>query len=134
MAAVRRAKLTGTVNWSDGSPFNGYAWISINPPIGSTTWPSISLGDTLVKQEVPPVFPIPIRNGQYADTARLFYTADMVPPNSRYAAYFSDLSRKRVDSGTPTLFTITSDPHTLTPPTLTLPTTPVTPSVVPDFS
>jgi hypothetical protein len=123
MAAVRRAKLTGTVNWSDGSPFNGYAWIS-----------SISLGDTLVKQEVPPVFPIPIRNGQYADTARLFYTADMVPPNSRYAAYFSDLSRKRVDSGTPTLFTITSDPHTLTPPTLTLPTTPVTPSVVPDFS
>ena len=128
---VRSAALTygPTIDWSTGDHFNGYALLALCPPTSSgTNWPTLGQVANNPQTRLPLWVRVPIINGRYDNAIKIIFNEDIDPPNTRYAAYFYDLSNQRVaPAGTPTMFEIDADPYTLTPPTLTAPIAPVTP-------
>lgn len=120
MATPSKAKLSGSVIWSSGENFDGYALILLALP---GTHAAVSMDSTAPRCRIPTNTVVPITDGAYNQHVELFYNSDIEPPNTQYAAYFYDLNWVRIaPSGTADLFTISTNPHTLTAPTLTAPT------------
>ena len=120
MSTPLRARLAGTVLWSTGETFDGYALILLALP---GTHAAVSMDGTFPRSRIPTNTIVPIQDGAYNQNTWLYFNADIEPPNTKYAAYFYDLNWVRIaPSGTADLFTITANPHTLTAPTLTAPT------------
>lgn len=125
----RRASVTGTVAWDDATPFNGYALVLCVLPTytSSTASPSYAtafMGDDFPQVRVPLKTRIPIINGEFADDAKLWFTADLTPPNTRYCTWYYDASGRLVNASPTALFQVTADPTTLTVPTLAVPVAP----------
>ena len=120
--ALRTAKLSGTVTWSDASSFNGYVLIGVAfPNISAVDYASIALGNSIEKQRLPKWTRVPIVEGAFDQGGELYYNADIEPPNTKYIAYYYDATGTRIGSAT-ALFTITATPHAIEVPTLSVPT------------
>lgn len=133
MAEPRKAKVTGTFAYNDGSVFNGLALVLLQLPTdgSAVVWPSAARGaGTQDRLRIPLAFPIPIVEGVPNSTATLYFTADMQPPNTRYNMYVFDINRKLV-AGPTAMFQVTADPTALTVPVLTAPTAPAVPNNIP---
>lgn len=131
MSELRIGKLGGTINWSDGSPFNGYAVVGIVlPTVAAVPWVAATLENSLIRQVLPLWAGIPIEAGVFNTAAGLLYNADINPPNTKYAIYYFDQSLQQVGtpSGAGDFFTIAA--ATTIPPTYTL-TVPTAGTTVP---
>lgn len=132
-ASPRVGKLTGTITWSDGSSFNGFAVVGLVLPTSSgTAWPELTLEPGSPRQRLPLWSTIPIINGAFNQQLGLWFNEDINPPNTKYIIYYYDTSLKTpavgVPSGIGDAFTVTADPTT--PPTYTL-TAPIAGTAVP---
>lgn len=124
MSTPQKAKLAGTVLWSTGETYDGYALLLLALP-GS--YAAVSMDGTFPRARIPTNTVVPITDGTYNQNVQLYFNSDIEPPNTQYAAYFYDLSWTRIaPSGTAALFTIATDPYTLVAPTLTAPTSATT--------
>ena len=135
MSVQNVAQLTygSTIEWSGGTPFSGYVLLLMAMP-GATAYNSIFLRDCQPKTEVPRRVKIPIREGVYDTSAKIWRTDSLVPSTVKYCTFFYDDADRLISAG-PGLQTVTVDPFTLTPPVLTDPTAAVacpTPEAVPD--
>ena len=115
MASPRVAKLAGTVLWSDGSLFQGFAVIGlIVPTLSGVSWPELSLEPNSPRERIPLWSTIPIKNGVFNQALGLWFTDDINPPNTKYAIWYYDSSNVQiagpVDSSD--FFTVTADPTT----------------------
>jgi hypothetical protein len=109
-----------TISWSDGTPFNGYvALIGTLPEASSASWTRIALRDTYPALRLPTRIKLPIREGVLDESARVYKTTSIVPPQVRYSAFWYDSTDRLIAIGT-LLFAVTTDPHVLTPPTLSI--------------
>lgn len=122
--AASSSQLTSAsaISWSGGTLFNGYVLLIMTPPnTGGATWTRVSLKDCRPKLRVPTRVKVPIREGVYDPDTRVWQTTSIVPPNAKYSAFFYDDNDVLIAIGS-ALFTVTADPYTLAPPTLTAPT------------
>lgn len=112
------------VSWSDGSPFNGFLLLGLVLPINVTAWAELDLAGQYPGERLPIFTRIPITSGQFSKDAGVIYSTSINPPNTKYAAFYYDSSAypPRQIAADPTLFSVTSTPITLVPPTLTAPT------------
>lgn len=120
MSVQNIAQLTSgsTIQWVSGVPFNGYVLLlAALPSKSGTAYQSVFLRDCQPKTEVPKRIKIPIREGVYDTDVRVWRTDSLVPTLVRYCAFFYDDSDRLIGTG-PSLFAVTTDPHTLTPPSL----------------
>jgi hypothetical protein len=122
MAEPRIAKLAGTVQWSDGVDFSGYAVFGlVMPETGGTDWPFLSQGGTTPDPvRISQWSVIPIEQGAFNEALGLFYNGDIVPQNSKYVVYYYDKNLVKIAEDT-TPFSVTADPTTPVIPTLTAP-------------
>lgn len=117
----RKAKISNTFTWSDGSNFTGYLYVAlVIPTSGGSDWPELHIDDISPRQRLPLRFIIPIINGAANQNVSLIFNADINPPNSQYGAYIFDSARKQV-AGPSSLFTVTADPVAIPALTLTVP-------------
>ena len=78
---MRVAKLSGTVNWSDNTAFEGYAVVGlVLPPTHS--YATISYPSRYNQQRIPQWCTVPISNGVFDNTVGLVYNADVSPRNT----------------------------------------------------
>ena len=129
--APRVAKLSGTITWSDGSNFNGFAVIGlVFPTSGGNNWPALTIEPNSPKQEIPQWTAVPIVDGSFNNQIGLWYNTDIDPPNTKYAIWYLDAAYKYVGSPTNSsdFFQVTADPTA--PPTYTL-TVPIAGTTVP---
>lgn len=119
-----------TVVWSDGKKFDGYVWIGVTLPTTPAGFDAPYLWASQRRQDLPPKCKVPIVNGVIDSTTQLFYNANMNPPGTQYVAYYFSQDDVLIApaSGTATPFSVTASPHTLTVPTLTIPSTFVAPT------
>lgn len=120
---LRTGVPTGTITWSDGTPFDGTVGIGLKHLVdgSSVDWPSISLGNSANRRPVPRWTTIAINEGAFDAAAAVFYNADLTPPNSQYVARYADANGKLVSPLT-SAFTVSSSTFTIPAVTLTLPT------------
>lgn len=129
MADPRRAKLTGTPAWTGGELFNGFVSIALALPSNSGgDFPTVYLGAGQRRCQLPIWTRVRVKDGVFDPEAKLFFNADIDPPNTRYFAYWFAYPKFRVSPlvGNPSAFTVTADPYAITIPTLTDPTAPTT--------
>lgn len=121
---VAKFSQSQTISWSDASTFNGYAYIGVVPPNYGVDddATSVEVKFYSAPSRIPNRIPVPIKDGKLNNCVGLYYNSDLGPPNSRYAYYLYDTTKRQV-AGPSSYFTVTSDPITL--PTLT----PTVPSV-----
>jgi hypothetical protein len=121
--ALRTGVPTGTITWSDGTPFDGTVGIGLKHLIdgSSANWPSISLGNAANRRPVPRWTIIAINEGQFDPNASVWYNADLTPPNSQYVARYADANGKLVSNLT-SAFTVSTSTFTIPSVILTLPT------------
>lgn len=114
--------------WSTGENFSGYAYVAlVLPTYSGTSADSAEIRLYSPPCQVPNRIPVPIKNGKANGSVGLFFNEDLGPPNTRYAYYLYDTTKRQV-AGPSSYFTVTADPVTL--PTLT-PTSPITGTVIP---
>ena len=121
MATRNKAQIitAADVQWSDAQKFDGLLLLGIALP---TNYSEVYVEDSERRYRVPLWSPIPIRNGIVNTAARVWFTSALTPPNCKYSAYWYDQNHRLLVSADPALFTVDADPHTITPPTLTVPT------------
>lgn len=129
MAEPRKASLSGTVSWSSGELFTGFTLIGVAlPTSGDYTYSRLALQNVYPPQRLPLWYRIPITNGQYDGTARIYWNIDLEPPNTRYVAWFYDVHNRQI-GGPTAAFEVASESYTITVPTLTVPTTSTVPPI-----
>lgn len=118
---ARSATLSGTVNWSDATPFNGFAVFLLVPPDG---YSKMFLADNYPAVRIPLRIIVPVVNGQFNQNCKIWYNADLEPPNSKWVIYWLDFTGATIASpaSMSDSFTVSTSTHTVTPPTLTAPT------------
>ena len=127
--SISRSAITSaaTIAWQSGTPFNGWLLLIISPPlISSVAFNSVSLRDSSPKLKVPLRVRIAIREGVLDSNAKVFQSSSLVPTNAVYSSWWYDDNGVLIAVGS-SLFTITTDPFTISVPTLADPTTAVTP-------
>lgn len=107
-----------SITWSNGDNFSGYAYIGLVDPTYGVSDDATSEEVRLYSPpcQVPNRIPIPIKDGKCNGSLGLWFNADLGPPNSRYAWYLYDTTKRQL-AGPSSYFTVTADPVTL--PTLT---------------
>jgi len=113
-----------TVQWTDGTNFNGFLLAGIVPPSdGVTAWTSVSMGDNYPAATLPVWARIPIVDGKFNASSGLFFNSDITPPGSKYVIYYYDSTGRRI-AGPSASISVTSDPiDSLPAVTLTAPST-----------
>lgn len=122
MSTPRVAKLSGTITWSDGTLFSGYAIVMLVRPGGSNQYPYLALNPGDPRQRIPDRVVVRIQDGAFSQNEGIFYNADLNPPNSAYVIYYYDVTLSEQLAGPTTssdFFYATSG--SVTPPTYTLP-------------
>lgn len=108
---------TGTVKWSNNSPFNGYILLTTNLPGGYTTLKKASVSPA---QRLPLYIRIPIADGVIHSASQIPFTSSVEPPGCTYSFVIYDSNDRLIASGA-SPFTVTATPVALTVPTLTAP-------------
>lgn len=114
----------GSVLWSDGSAFNGFALIGIKALVdgSSAAWPSISRGNSYVRRVLPQWVQLPIREGAFVGSpCGVPYNADINPPGSQYVAWYYDTNGKKI-AGPTSAFIVSATTFSVPTATLTVPT------------
>ncbi len=119
MATRNTAKIVtaADVAWTTGDLFNGFLLLLIALPASRG---SAYLKDSQ-RQRVPLDIKIPVLEGVVQDKVKIWQTTELEPPNMQYCALWYDDTLLQIAVG-PSLFTVTTEEHTVTPPTLTSPT------------
>lgn len=120
MSAPRKASVSPSASftWSNGTNFDGWLLVGVVPPVrDDENWPSVTPGDLTSPEKLPPFYMIRIRNGRAENATKVFYTSDIVPPNTVYVAWLCDVNKKLMTSTPSATFTVTTD--TFTPPSIT---------------
>ena len=123
MALPRSGRFSQSVTlvWTSGESFEGYALIVATPPTYSGTNAAfIAVKGFQPQQRVPFFARVPIKTGQYHKDSAIFFNEDLVPPNTRYVAYWYDATDRQI-FGPSVAFAVTTDPFTPPAPTLTSP-------------
>jgi hypothetical protein len=82
---------SSTIEWSDGTPFNGCViLIMALPTNGNQQWTQVARRDCKPKRKCPQRVKIPIREGVYDTYTILWSTDSLVPENVLYSAWFYD--------------------------------------------
>lgn len=115
--ADRTAKATGTVSWSDGTPFNGFALIGFRE---LTSWTIFTLSHQGQRLRIPKWQKIAITDGAFEQKAELRYNADINPPGSQYVAFYYDSTKKAI-GGASAYFTVSAGTVAIPQVTLTVP-------------
>lgn len=130
----KTAQMAGNVTWSTGAPFDGYLLLVLVPPLDNSlnAWPTLQIGSgKYPPQRVPLRTIIPIVQGTYDPSTRVFFNSSIDPPGTQYAPYWFDNNKKQIpDTGGPPgfgMFFVSTDPCTLTPSQLPYPTLGTTP-------
>lgn len=120
--SLRKGVPTGTVTWSDGTPFDGMLWIGLKSLVNGSAvaWPTISLGNRASKRSVPIWSPIPIAEGAYGTDFGVWYSADLTPHNSQYIAYYYDSNGVQI-AGPSSAFSVSTPTFSVPALTLTVP-------------
>lgn len=110
------------VKWSDNSLFNGFLLLLLaSPTLSGNTYERFWLQDKQ-RLAIPARVKIPILDGELQGRANeVWQSGSISPPGNKYCALWFDDQANQIATG-PSLFTITTDEHTVTPPTLTIPT------------
>lgn len=119
----------GTIQWDNGSSFDGFLLVQLAYPIDTNglTWPTMSKGaGSLPRQRLPQGCKIPITDGNFDQNSRLWYNADIDPPNSQYFAWFYTNENKQI-AGPTDAFQITMPTTLIDVPTLPAPALNFTP-------
>lgn len=124
MTAPRVAYLQSSaqINWSDGSPFDGYIAALLALPTG---YAQINLDQSPSPLRIPTATKIAIIGGVIDLTSGVYFNSDIEPPGSKYVFYFVDATNTQVGVGSG-LLTVNANPYIITVPTLTVPTSSVT--------
>ena len=124
MAAPTHSQIvtSSTVQWSDGANFHGYVLFLLALPIfdGSAYTKAYLKGDQQQQTRIPIRAKFPVSDGVLNQDLRLWRNGSITPPNSKWIDYWYDETRNQVAVGS-SLITISTDPYTLTVPTLTVP-------------
>ncbi len=127
MSELRVSKLAGTVEWDDGTNFNGYAKFDVQMPAdgAASEWDSIYRipGENITPLELPQWAVIPITDGIFHQAVGLIFNADMIPYNSKYQATYYDVTLKEI-AGPTASFIVSAEPTTPPVPTLPAPVAP----------
>lgn len=120
--ALRKGVPTGTITWSDGTPFDGVCWIGLKSLVNGSAvaWPTISLGNRSTRRSVPVWAPIPVTEGAFGTDFGVYYNADLTPHNSQYIAYYYDSNGVQI-AGPSTAFSVSTPTFTVPSLTLTVP-------------
>lgn len=116
------------LKWSDNSLFNGFILLGLGLPTSAI--PVVQVGyavDNLFVRS--PVFHWHrIKDGVFKTPFYVIRNDKITPPGTRWYAYFYDLSNRIVapTMGSATALNINAANFTITPPTLTVPTTSAT--------
>lgn len=122
MSTPRVSKLSGTITWSDGTLFSGYAIVMLVRPGGSNQYPYLALNPGDPRQRIPDRAVIRIQDGAFSQNEGIFYNADLNPPNSAYVIYYYDLTLEEQLAGpTTSADFFYANAASVTPPTYTLP-------------
>lgn len=127
VSELRVTKLTGTVQWDDGTNFTGYAKFELVMPTDALAqeWDVVfqAPGSSMTPVELPLWSVIPINEGVFNTSVGLLYNADLVPHNTKYQATYYDQTLKKIAGPTAT-FTVTTAETTPLVPTLSAPIAP----------
>jgi len=105
-----------TVLWSTGENFNGFLLLLTAPANNAN---SLYLrGERRLR--VPVDLKVPVIDGVLCDDSRPWLTTELDPPGAKFCDIWYANDQVKIATGA-SLFTITADPHTITPPTLTTP-------------
>lgn len=121
--SLRKGVPTGTVSWSDGTPFDGVLWIGLKSLVNGSAvaWPTFSLGNRSSRRVIPIWSPIPIAEGAYGTNFGVWYNADITPHDSQYIAYYYDSNGVQI-AGPSSAFSVSSATFSVPALTLTVPT------------
>jgi len=121
-STIREGKPTGTVTWSDGSNFNGFALCGLKSMSGHADT-DFTVGNAALANYLPRsnYTRLLIEEGQFNQVASLIYNADINPPGTYYVAWIYDSSGKQI-AGPSTAFQVSSGTFTIPSLTLTVPT------------
>jgi hypothetical protein len=116
--------------------FNGNLVVGLVVPlevqargVDPVDWPSLAYGGQTLLEKLPILTRIPIVDGVARQTEKVFYNADIDPPNSRYVAWLYD--RNMVQLTEPTIndtFAVSADTFT---PTVAAPVIPTLGTTLP---
>lgn len=116
--SLRSSKLTGTVTYADGvTPFTGSIKIVLVVPGQNgeaALWPRLTVSNGYPTTTIPLWTSVKITNGSFSQAEGLWYNEDILPQNSRYAAYYYDAAGVQV-GGPTSLFA--AEGASTTPPT-----------------
>ncbi len=112
-AAPKKAQLTSSrISWDSGEHFDGHLVLGLAVPV-----PASGVAITFVLSDnaspsvrIPAWIRIPVVDGELSTEARVLNNADLEPPNSRYAAFWYDLTGRRV-AGPSALFAVSGDTY-----------------------
>lgn len=118
---IREGKPTGTVAWSNGSTFNGFALCGLKSMTGYSdtqfTLANSALNNALPKSNFTK---LQIIEGQYSQACGLIYNADINPPGTYYVAWVYDNSGEQI-AGPSDPFQVSTGTFTMPSFTLTVP-------------
>ncbi len=124
-----KAALTGTVTWSDSTPFDGYLLLGlVLPRNGDGQWVTVVMEGVFPTTSLPIWNVVPISAGQFDPNTFVWLNTSLTPENTQYVAYWYDLNNRRIYpsllGGPPvTPFTITTAPYAISVPSLDPPST-----------
>lgn len=120
------------LQWSDGTPFDGWIWVGVVPPtLGGTVFASMAIGNQHIYEQIPVVYYITVQAGIADPTVSVFWTSDLDPPGVQYVTLFYDRTGRKLSASYSAQFTVTGATFNPLPPTLTVPSagsTPPTPN------
>lgn len=119
--AWRAGKPQGTISWTNGDLFNGFALVQFcDPTLAGVAWPSVSMGHQFPVQALPWSLPVGIVDGVFDSTVAVPYNADATPPSTQYEAYYYENNGVLI-GGPTTAFTVSAETFVMPTVTLTAP-------------
>jgi hypothetical protein len=135
--SVAKSTLTSaaTIQWQSGDTFNGWLLlIAVPPNFSGVQYPNIALRNSSPKLIVPQRVKVAIQDGVLDSSSKVWQTSSLVPTRILYSSWFYDDTNQLIATGT-ALFSITTDPFTISIPALVDPTAAIvspTPESVPN--
>ncbi len=112
------------VQWSDGTSFQGsLLMVLVLPSLAGFTYSKAHLKGTDVHEwRIPTRVKVPIIDGEMSSSTRVWQNAEIEPPETVWCGFWYDETGNNIAVDNPALVNVNTDPFTITPPALTVPT------------
>ncbi len=112
------------VQWSDGTSFQGsLLMVLVLPSLAGFTYTKAHLkGSDVHEWRIPTRVKVPIIDGEMSSSTRVWKNAEIEPPETVWCGFWYDETGNNIAVDNPALVNVNTDPYTITPPTLTVPT------------